>query len=82
MIFEIPKIDPDSGGALGWWLIAKQYVLLRCPSGHTATLHTPNSGHQIDDAGNVTPSVVCPYDGCEFHEIVRLLDWTNQTLIP
>lgn len=82
-MIEIPKIDPDlEEPASGWWLVATHYVLLRCPSGHTATLHTPSSGHQIDDAGIVTPSVVCPYDGCTFHEHVRLLDWTDQRPIP
>lgn len=81
-MIDIPRIDPKGNGVvLGWWLMAKNYVLLRCPNGHTATLHTPSGGHEVDDDGVVTPSVVCPYEaqGCTFHEMVRLLDWSTAT---
>ncbi|SDO47683.1 hypothetical protein SAMN05444050_4230 [Afipia sp. GAS231] len=32
--------------------------------------------HSIDLNGNVSPSVVCPAPGCNFHEFIRLDDWT------
>lgn len=43
-----------------------------CPDcGRTASL----SGHDIADDGTVTPSVVCPYEGCSFHDYVKLEGW-------
>lgn len=82
MTFDVPKIDPQTDAAPGWWLFAKTCVLLRCPHGHQAVLRQPTDGHTIDDGGIVTPSVVCPYDGCAFHEMVRLLDWQIPTSAP
>lgn len=32
-------------------------------------------GHTIDSDGNVSPSVVCPFDGCEWHQSVTLVGW-------
>lgn len=44
-----------------------------CPKcGKVASL----SGHTIDDAGQVTPSLVCPYLDCDFHEYIQLEGWT------
>lgn len=31
--------------------------------------------HSIETNGVVTPSVVCPVDGCDFHEMVILVGW-------
>lgn len=32
--------------------------------------------HEIDEQGNVTPSLVCPHPPCPFHaNPVRLLEW-------
>lgn len=31
--------------------------------------------HDIEADGRVKPSVVCPFEGCGFHEFVTLLDW-------
>lgn len=42
-----------------------------CSNGHTATL----TDHEIAADGTVTPSLVCPYDGCDFHEMVVLEGW-------
>jgi hypothetical protein len=48
----------------------------------TATMSCPEcgkpaslSGHTIAPDGDVSPSVVCPHDGCHFHEYVMLLGW-------
>lgn len=46
-------------------------ALVTCSNGHTATL----SDHVIADDGTVSPSLVCPYAGCDFHEFVRLDGW-------
>ena len=51
----------------------KRTANVSCPTcGKTASL----SGHDIDAAGKVTPSLVCPYNDCTFHEHVELEGWT------
>ena len=54
-----------------WWPLLPNGTLVTCPScGATAALD-----HTVDDEGNVSPSLVCPADGCGFHEFVRLEGW-------
>jgi hypothetical protein len=43
-----------------------------CPNGHGLTLR----GHAISQSGDVSPSVVCPVEGCSFHRFVRLDRWS------
>lgn len=50
--------------------------------GRSASFTCPKCGqlavlidHDIADDGEVSPSVVCPNDGCTFHEYVRLDGW-------
>ena len=46
---------------------------MSCPTcGQVASL----SGHTINPGGHVNPSLVCPYEGCGFHEYVTLEGWT------
>lgn len=42
-----------------------------CPNGHTASL----ADHDIAENGMVAPSVVCPEEGCTFHEYIQLEGW-------
>lgn len=52
---------------------SRRTALVSCPDcGSSASL----SDHEIDAAGDVTPSLVCPAEGCVFHEHVRLVGWT------
>lgn len=53
-------------------------AIFKCPNGHIGTLvdHEPDS-HSIDAEGVVSPSVVCPEDGCGFHDHVRLVGWSS-----
>ena len=44
---------------------------MQCPDGHPGAL----SDHQIAADGTVTPSVVCPEETCEFHQMIRLVGW-------
>jgi len=46
-------------------------ALVTCSNGHTSSL----SDHSIADDGSVSPSLVCPYKNCNFHEFVRLDGW-------
>lgn len=49
-----------------------------CPSGHVGSL----LDHEIADDGSVTPSLVCPEDGCGWHEHVRLIGWDHRRWRP
>lgn len=48
----------------------------------TAKLVCPECGlvgdldHDIDAQGIVTPSVDCPGEDCNFHEMIQLIGWT------
>jgi hypothetical protein len=46
-------------------------ALFKCPNGHIGSL----SGHEIAEDGTVSPSVVCPHEGCDFHEFIKLGGW-------
>ena len=49
---------------------------MTCARGHAIVL----SGHTISAQGEVRPSVVCRTPGCDFHDWVRLKDWTDGVL--
>jgi len=70
-----------------WWLDTwgdgeGLVVAMKCANGHISTLFARRDGspdsdhHRILDDGSVHPSVVCPRDGCTFHEWVQLADWS------
>jgi len=55
---------------------------LKTNIGRSASFTCPTCGklavlidHSIDVDGTVAPSVVCPTDGCAFHDYVRLDGW-------
>lgn len=63
-----------AGAEPGTWVpLGENNAMVTCRDNreHVATL----SGHEIDEDGVVTPSLVCPYDGCKFHEWVKLEGW-------
>jgi hypothetical protein len=77
-----PHAHQVAEGSLSWWVHESEdqqlaFVLFECPNGHVGTLRHLHSGngHHINDRGSVQPSVVCPHEGCGFHEFVRLEDW-------
>lgn len=43
-----------------------------CPECHQLASLTD---HTIEADGRVTPSVVCPTDGCTFHQFIQLEGW-------
>jgi predicted RNA-binding Zn-ribbon protein involved in translation (DUF1610 family) len=56
---------------------------LLTPEGRKASFTCPKCGqlgsladHNIAPDGTVSPSVVCPTAGCDFHEFIRLEGWT------
>ena len=70
---NLPAGTPQVGGT--WEFVVrdgKRTARIACPGcGLVATLDPTD--HQIDDFGNVTPSVDCP--NCEFHKTVTLDKW-------
>lgn len=42
-----------------------------CDKGHPSTIRT----HKVGGDGSVSPSSVCPIDGCDFHDFVTLDGW-------
>ncbi len=57
-----------------WRLLKDGYrksASIVCPNGHYGIL----LDHNIDENGMVTPSVVCPEEGCNFHDWIKLMDW-------
>ncbi len=68
----------DQPGA--WWPLllpdGRHSASVRCPvCGQRAYL----DGHVIDAVGAVTPSARCPWDGCDFHAMIRLDGWAAFT---
>ena len=57
---------------------------LKIETGRSASMTCPDCGltcvlidHDIELDGTVQPSVVCPAEDCNFHEIVVLNGWTG-----
>lgn len=74
---QIPR-GPDydgTDGPAGHWSRHPDFPAvptLWCPGcGRGASLYD----HAIRPDGSVVPSVVCPFDGCQYHEFVTLQDW-------
>jgi len=44
-----------------------------CSNGHESTMTT----HTVAADGTVSPSMVCPVEGCQFHEYVQLEGWMS-----
>lgn len=61
-----------------WWYEGPDHnriIVMNCPKcGVDSTMALVV--HTVMDDGNVSPSYVCPQDGCTFHEHVKLGDWT------
>lgn len=53
-----------------WRPLGKSAYIV-CPNGHGASL----LDHKIAWDGNVSPSVVCPEDGCGFHAIIQFSEF-------
>jgi hypothetical protein len=65
------RLDDGTAPAKAHWWPWHGTAMLSCPNGHIASLRD----HEIAVDGTVTPSVVCPWDGCNFHQSLRLLEW-------
>jgi hypothetical protein len=75
-VMYLPEVTPDPP-PMHWApchpLAFRRFkASMTCPHGHGLTLR----GHSIAQNGEVSPSVVCPFPGCNFHEYVRLDRWS------
>jgi hypothetical protein len=74
-MIEINPSPKDKKASYGWATRirdGKPIVYLRCPScGDYAAL----DDHKIANDGVVSPSVICPFGGCTFHDTIKLLGW-------
>lgn len=67
------------------WRIIKDYhpdhptvPVITCSEGHESVLRT----HDISASGEVSPSLVCPIEGCSFHEYATLKGWNTKGQQP
>lgn len=51
----------------------RDFAAVTCPKNHISRL--TNATHTVDHDGNVSPSLRCMHDGCDFHDHVRLVGW-------
>lgn len=76
-ILSVPRLAKRTSTELGWWPVRIDgwvcSAWMVCRNGHRASL----VDHDIAPDGMVRPSVVCPVEGCGFHEHVRLAGWTD-----
>lgn len=71
-----PKSVIPSSPGTWFWEGADKYVILveHCPVCRHV-FRFAKKVHKISVDGAVSPSVVCPWRGCGFHEFVQLSDW-------
>ena len=74
----LPKRGDDHDEPGPWWAPIQTvkgdrnpYPMVCCPNGHIAGI----ASHSVDAAGKVTPSLVCPTDGCDYHVHATLDGW-------
>jgi hypothetical protein len=80
--------EPDKGsaGPLTWRPVVPHpeqpkafqgdLALCTCPNGHECRVS--GNVHTVASDGAMSPSYVCPVDGCGFHEFTRLDGWTPE----
>jgi hypothetical protein len=54
-------------------IFAKDIALVTCNQGHESVLSAET--HSVSFEGQVSPSYVCPIEGCAFHHYVTLEGW-------
>jgi hypothetical protein len=75
-MIALTKTDKLTSAEPGTWssheVDGNRVVVMSCPScGKLGGL----GDHKVNEKGLVTPSVVCPNEGCGFHDMVKLLGW-------
>jgi hypothetical protein len=76
-VIDIPRTTSDLQQGGCWWATVENnpltyVIVMRCPECNQIS---DLDDHNIDSDGVVTPSLICPREHCDFHEMVRLLDW-------
>ncbi len=58
-------------GATSAWTLFDGHPVVCCGNGHRAGI----PDHETADDGTITPSLKCPEEGCDWHEMAQLEDW-------
>lgn len=59
-------------------IVRADLVYSTCPKGHECRIS--KTVHSIADDGTLSPSYVCPIEGCGFHAFVRFDGWKQKEL--
>lgn len=81
------KYSPPAPAPLSWDYVtcecgkspcpfADDMALVTCSRGHTSRMTA--RVHSVAPDGVVSPSYVCPIDGCTFHDFVKLDGWVGR----
>ena len=73
-MYPIKRADNDDLclKTAGVYKPVKHYAHISCPKcAQVIFLHD----YKIEENGQVFPSIICPSDGCKFHEHIKLKDW-------
>lgn len=68
----LPYTNNIRGAAAAWTRTTPDMgPIVACGNGHLAGI----PDHEIDAHGNITPSLQCPTEGCNWHVHARLENW-------
>jgi hypothetical protein len=76
----LPKGDWEPGTWSGMdtsqysFVDADRSANMVCTNGHQLSL----INHKISSDGTVSPSVICPEKGCDYHEFITLEGWNGE----
>lgn len=71
-MYLIKKGNQSEQAAGTWWNTTGSSIVVRCPQCSKIAVV---GSHEVAIDGTVTPSLVCPTEGCGFHEWVKLEEW-------
>lgn len=57
---------------LDTWRLWRDRILVTCPS---CQRDAAALDHAVDAEGRLSPSVICPHEGCDFHAMCHLVGW-------
>jgi hypothetical protein len=69
------RLKKDGGAH---WACQSEHDLALCTCAHGHTTRMTGTVHQVATDGTVTPSYVCPVQGCTFHDWVRLVGFDGK----
>ena len=79
-MYELRKVNGKDISPGDWFLSEDDWIIVVCPeccdlSALCKPEPEPNCEHTVDEQGNISPDVICPYPNCTWVEQVKLGDW-------